>query len=109
MVLKPVNILVDVVHNVPPDSEVLLSRCLRDILDRPAPPIAIAHTHPENTVEESDGSRAPKYLGMRCTGGRRFNRDIGLIAEASVIGPPSPRTSFEFKGLMLLIRSFQLQ
>ncbi|KAF2241907.1 hypothetical protein BU26DRAFT_525017 [Trematosphaeria pertusa] len=63
IVLKPANILVDVIHVLPPDVEALLPSDLRDILDPPshAPPSsprthadAATATHNENAEEENN-------------------------------------------------------
>ncbi|KAF2024855.1 hypothetical protein EK21DRAFT_93737 [Setomelanomma holmii] len=58
VVLKPVGILVDVIHNLPPDIEALLPRGLRDVLDRRAPLLATAYTQLEDTSDKFDGSYA---------------------------------------------------
>ena len=56
-VLKPANILLDVVHDLPPDIEALLPRGLRDILDptRPAP-----HPIIDTLAADVDGDNGSK-------------------------------------------------
>lgn len=50
-VLKPANILVDIIHSLPPDIEALLARHLRDTLDPPPPaPPSAACTHAKTNI-----------------------------------------------------------
>jgi hypothetical protein len=57
-VLKPANIHVDVVHEIPPRIEALLPNGLRDLLnDSSTVPLPMTHTHTED-ADEYNSSRA---------------------------------------------------